>query len=131
MSAELITSALLNVSGVISLVGTRRAVSQLPQGSAMPALVYESISTMPVMTVNASNGAQLLLSRVQVTALALDAAGVDSLLSAVMSAMNLKSGAVTGKNVASVIRDMRTGLSKDNDAGVWFCSQDFMIHWYE
>ncbi|MDO8694841.1 MAG: DUF3168 domain-containing protein [Sheuella sp.] len=131
MSAELITSALLNVSDVTSIVGTRRSVSQLPQGTSMPALVYESISTMPVMTVNASNGAQLLMSRVQVTALALNAAGVDSVLSAVMSAMNLKSGTYAGKCVVSAVRDIRTGLAKDNDAGVWFGTQDFMIHWYE
>jgi hypothetical protein len=131
MSAELITAALLNVSGVTSLVGTRRAVSQLPQGTAMPALVYESISTMPVMTVNASFGAQLLTSRVQVTALAVNAAGVDSVLSAVMAAMNLKSGTYATKSVVSVVRDLRTGISKDNDAGIWYASQDFIIYFYE
>lgn len=131
MSAELITAALLNVSGVTSLVGTRRAVSQLPQGTAMPALVYESISTMPVMAVNASFGAQLLMSRMQVTALADNAAGVDSVLSAVMVAMNLKSGTYATKSVVSVVRDLRTGISKDNDAGIWYASQDFIIHFYE
>lgn len=131
MSAELITAALLNVSGVTSLVGTRRAVSQLPQGTAMPALVYESISTMPVMAVNASFGAQLLTSRVQITALAINAAGVDSVLSAVMAAMNLKSGTYATKSVVSVVRDLRTGISKDNDAGIWYASQDFIIHFYE
>ena len=131
MSAELITAALLNVSGVTSLVGTRRAVSQLPQGTAMPALVYESISTMPVMTVNASFGAQLLMSRVQVTALAENASGVDSVLSSVMSAMNLQSGTYASKSVVSVVRDLRTGIQKDNDAGIWYASQDFIIHFYE
>jgi hypothetical protein len=131
MSAELITAALLNVSGVTSLVGTRRAVSQLNQGSAMPALVYESISTSPVMTLNASFGAQLLTGRVQVTALAADAAGVDSVLSAVMAAMNLKSGSYASKLIVSVVRDLRTGISKDTDAGIWYASQDFIIHWYE
>ena len=131
MSAELITAALLNVSGVTALVGTRRAVSQLNQNTAMPALVYESIGTSPVMTLNASFGAQLLTSRVQVTALALDAAGVDSVLAAVMSAMNLKSGGYAGKSVISVVRDLRTGISKDNDAGIWYASQDFIIHLYE
>ena len=131
MSAELITAALLNVSGVTSLVGTRRAVSQLPQGTTMPALVYEAIDTMPVMMVNASFGAQLLMSRVQVTALADNAAGVDSVLAAVMAAMNLKSGTVASKTVVSVVRDMRTGIQKDNDAGIWYASQDFIFHWYE
>jgi hypothetical protein len=131
MSVELITAALLNVSGVTSLVGARRAVSQLPQGTTMPALVYEAIDTMPVMMVNASFGAQLLMSRVQVTALADNAAGVDSVLSAVMAAMNLKSGTVASKSVVSVVRDMRTGIQKDNDAGIWYASQDFIFHWYE
>lgn len=131
MSAELVAASMLNVAGVTALVGNRRAVSQLPQGTGMPALVYEAISTMPVMTVNASGGAQLLISRVQVTALAIDAAGVAQVLSAAMSAMNLKSGSYGGKSVVSSIRDMSTGLAKDNDAGVWFGSQDFMIHWYE
>ncbi len=131
MSAELITAALLNVPGVTSLVGVRRAVSQLPQGTAMPALVYEAISTMPVMTVNASFGAQLLSSRVQITALAADAAGVAQVLAAAMAAMNLQSGTYAGKTVASSIRDIGTGLARDNDAGIWFGSQDFIITWYE
>lgn len=131
MSAEFITSELLSVPGVTSLVGTRRAVSQLNQGAIMPALAHESISTMPVMAVNASFGRQLLLSRVQVTALASDAAGVDSVLSAVMAAMNLKSGTYASKSVVSVVRDLRTGISKDSDAGIWYASQDFIIHFYE
>lgn len=131
MSAELIVGAMLNTSSVTSIVGTRRAVSQLPQGTAMPALVYEAISTMPVMTVNASFGAQLLSSRVQITALAADAAGVAQVLAAAMAAMNLKSGTYAGKAVVSSVRDMATGLAKDNDAGIWFGSQDFIITWYE
>lgn len=131
MSAELITLEMLSVPAIKAIVGDRRAVSQLQQGTLMPALVYESISTMPVMTVNASYGAQLLISRVQVTALALDAAGVVSLLLAVMSAMNLKRGTYASKLVTSVVRDIRTGTARDNDAGVWFASQDFIINWYE
>ena len=97
----------------------------------MPALVFEAISTTPEMMINASFGAQLLMSRVQVTALAADAAGVDSVLSAVMSAMNLKSGGYAGKSVISVVRDLRTGIQKDNDGGIWYASQDFIIHFYE
>jgi hypothetical protein len=48
-----------------------------------------------------------------------------------MSAMNLKSGTVASKTVVSVVRDMRTGIQKDNDAGIWYASQDFIFHWYE
>jgi hypothetical protein len=131
MSIELITSALLNVSGVTVLVGDRRALSQLPQGAAMPAVVYEGISTTPQLTMNAASGPQLLISRVQITALALNPGDVAAILTAVMAALNLKSGTYAGKQVASVIRDIKTSITKDNDAGVWYGSQDFMVHWYE
>lgn len=131
MSIELITSALLNVPGVTAIVGDRRALSQLPQGTAMPAVVYEGISTTPQITMNAASGPQLLISRVQITALGLNPGDVAAIHAAVMSALNLKSGTFAGKQVASVIRDLKTQVSKDNEAGVWYGSQDFMVHWYE
>lgn len=131
MSIEQITGALLNVSGVTSIVGARRAIAQLPQGTAMPAIVYDAVSTTPVITMNAASGPQLLVSRVQVTALAESSDGVLAILAAVMAAMNLKSGTYSGSVVAAVVRDLRTQITKDNEAGVWYASQDFMVHWYE
>ena len=97
----------------------------------MPAIVYDVVSTMPVITMNAASGPQLLISRVQVTALAESADGVQALLTAVMVALNLKSGTYSGSVVASVVRDLRTQITKDNEAGVWYASQDFIVHWYE
>ena len=131
MSIELIASALLNVTGVTAIVGDRRSLSQLPQGTAMPAVVYEGRSTTPQMTMNAASGPQLLISRVQITALASNPGDVAALHAAVMTAMNLKSGTYAGKQVAAVVRDLKTQVSKDNEAGVWYGSQDFMVHWYE
>ena len=131
MSIELIASALLNVPGVTAIVGDRRALSQLPQGTAMPAIVYEGISTTPQLTMNAASGPQLLISRVQITALALNPGDVAAIHTAAMAALNLKSGTYAGKQVASVIRDIKTQITKDNEAGVWYGSQDFMVHWYE
>ena len=131
MSIEEITASLLNTPGVTSIVGGRRAPSQLPQGTAMPAVVYDEIITTPQITMNAASGPQLLISRVQITALGLSRIDVAAIHAAVMSAMHLKSGIYAGKSVASVIRDIRTGLAKDNDAGIWLGTQDFMIHWYE
>ena len=131
MSIELIASALLNVPGVTAIVGDRRALSQLPQGSAMPAIVYEGISTTPQLTMNAASGPQLLISRIQITALALNPGDVAAIHTAAMQALNLKSGTYAGRQVASVIRDIKTQITKDNEAGVWYGSQDFMVHWYE
>ena len=70
-------------------------------------------------------------SRIQVTALASLPGGVDQVLTAVMTALNLKSGTYATKTVIAVVRDMRTQIIKDNDAGVWYASQDFIAHWYE
>ncbi len=131
MSAELITASLLNATGVSNLVGTRRALGVLPQNCAMPALVYSVVDTMPVVTMNAIAGPQLLQSRIQVTALAATPAGVEQILTAVMAAMNLKSGIYAGKSVAWTIRDIKAPITRDNEAGVWYGSQDFVAHWYE
>ena len=131
MSAELIASELLNVAGVTALVSTRRAMGQLPQNSAMPAVVYDVVDPVPIITMNAASGPQLMRSRIQVTALASLPGGVDQVLTAVMTALNLKSGTYATKTVIAVVRDMRTQIIKDNDAGVWYASQDFIAHWYE
>ena len=131
MSAELITAALLNVTGVSNLVGTRRTLGVLPQNCAMPALVYSVVDTMPVVTMNAIAGPQLLQSRIQVTALATTPAGVEQILTAVMAAMNLKSGTYATRSVAWTIRDIKSPITRDNEAGVWYGSQDFVAHWYE
>ncbi len=131
MSAELIAASLLNVAGVTNLVGTRRALGVLPQNCAMPALVYSVVDTTPIITMNAIAGPQLLQSRIQVTALAATPAGVEQILAAVMAAMNLKSGTFATKAVAWTIRDIKSPLTRDNEAGLWYCSQDFVAHWYE
>lgn len=131
MSAELISASLLNVAGVTNLVGTRRALGVLPQNCAMPALVYSVVDTTPIITMNAIAGPQLLQSRIQVTALAATPAGVEQILAAVMAAMNLKSGTFATKAVAWTIRDIKSPLTRDNEAGLWYCSQDFVAHWYE
>ena len=131
MSAELITAALLNVAGVTTLVGDRRALAVLPQNCAMPALIYSTVSTTPILTMNALSVPQLLESRIQVTALAITPAALEQILAAVMAAMNLKSGAYAGKNVARIIRDIKAPITRDNEANVWYGSQDFMALWYE
>ena len=50
---------------------------------------------------------------------------------AVMAAMNLKSGTYATKAVAWTIRDIKSPITRDNEAGLWYGSQDFVAHWYE
>ena len=122
MSAELITAALLNVAGVTNLVGTRRALGVLPQNCAMPAIVYSVVGTTPIVTMNAVAGPQLLQSRIQVTALATTPSSVEQILATVMAAMNLKSGTFATRSVARTIRDIKSPITRDNEAGLWYGS---------
>lgn len=133
MSAFSIAASLLNASVVTAVVGPRRALSQLPQNTTMPAIVYQIVSTVPDATIGgtATDGAQLLISRVQVTALATTVQGVADLLAAVMLALNFRSGTIGGHSVASVVRDVATPIGRDVEAGVWCGSQDFIMHWWE
>lgn len=130
MSAELITAALLNVAGVTGLVGTRVACAQLPQNTALPALVYDVVDDVPLLPINASAGPQLMQSRVQLTALAITLGECASVQAAVLAALNLKSGSIAGKTVVSVVEDFAGPRTHDDDASVWASPKDFIITWY-
>ncbi len=133
MSAETIVAALLNTPGVTTVVGNRRALTQLPQNAPLPALIYQVVSTNPDRTVglNAAAGSQLLMSRVQVTGLAADPGSVQTILAAAVIALNFKSGMYAGQKVALIVRDLATALLHDSEAGLWYASQDFLMNWWE
>jgi hypothetical protein len=130
MSAALLAGALLSAPNIVTLVGPRRALDQLPQGSAMPAVVYD-IDSSPVVPINAAAGPQLMRSRMSVVALGASVADVEAVRSAVREAINLTNGVVAGHRVVSVVRDVETSISRDNDAGVWMGSTDYVLHFYE
>lgn len=131
MSIEKIIDALLDVPEVIALVGDRRRASQLKQRDLMPAIVFKTIGTNPIMTMNAVSSPQLLHSRVQIIVIAKSPEGVNDVHQVVMQALNFKSGVYAGKLVSSVERSTKTELNLDNEIGLWYGSQDFIVHWYE
>lgn len=131
MSSILITAALLGDAGVTALVGTRCALAQLPPDTAMPAVVYQIVSDSPEHPINSAAGPQRMRSRAQITALAATPAGVEALLAAVRTACGFKSGTYAGKAVIATLRDIAGPITKDNEAGVWYGSQDFVLHWFD
>lgn len=132
MSAHTIAAELLGAAAIVAIVGDRRALAQLPQGTdTMPALVYEIVDSVPVLPINAADGPQLMLSRIQVTGLAMDPADLEALQAAVRSALHLQSGTIAGHHVAAVVRDIETSITRDNARGVWYGSQDFIATWYD
>jgi hypothetical protein len=130
MSAELIAAELLNVAGVTALVGTRCAHAQLPDNTALPALVYDVIDDVPILPINASAGPQLMRSRVQVTALAATQPECAAIQAAVLVAMNLKSDIYAGKRLSGSYEDIAGPRRRDAEAGCWLSPKDFIFVWY-
>lgn len=132
MSAELIVASLLNVTGVTALVGTRKALRQLPQNTAMPALVYQVIDSVATPHLNYATERQMARARVQINPLALDVGGVKSIHAAVRAALDFKQQVTAaGKTVISCRLETTGLMDRDNDAGVWTQPADYILMYYE
>lgn len=130
MSAALLVAAMLDHPSVIAAVGARRAMSRLPQGTAMPALVYR-VSSTPVQPINAAAGAQLTRSRISTISLGRTPAEVESVAASVRDAIDMRSGVINARRVVSVVREFSTDIDYDDDAGVWSATTDYIAHWYD
>ncbi len=130
MSAAAIVAALLNDPLIVAAVGGRIARRRLPQGSALPGLVYTLPNSIPVPRMNLISGPQLERTRIQVVGLAMTSDGVDQVLDLVKSTLAMKSGTYAGALVAGVESDIRLDVDQDPSDGVWYGPQDFIMLWY-
>lgn len=132
MNPELIIAAMLNTSGITVLVGTRKAMSQLPQNTAFPALVYTVIDAVPQPHLHYSVERQMARARVQINPLAKTMAEVKAIHDQVRSAMDFKhQQTYAGKTVISSRLDLFGSPEKDLDTGTWTQSADYMVSYYE
>ena len=132
MNPELIVAALINHASITALVGARRALGQLPQNSAMPALVYQVLNADPRPNLNYASGPQLAYSRIQFNPLALTIPEVKSIHSALRSVLDFKhNSTVAGKLVVSCRFDLLGPVDKDNEAGIWTQPADYILAYYE
>jgi hypothetical protein len=132
MNAEIIIANLLNVTGVTNLVGNRRALGQLPQNTAMPALVYNIIDGVPEPNVAYQIGAQKAFARIQINPLALTIPELKSINAAVRTALDFKhQQTVAGKLIISCRFDTIREISRDLDSGVWTQPVDYILRYYE
>lgn len=132
MSAKLIVAALLADSTITALVSTRRALQQLPQNSAMPALVYNIIDEVPHPNIAYQNGAQRAVARVQINPLALTIGEVESIHAAVRSVMDFVHRTTVATRLVVSCRVELVGLTmRDNDAGLWTQPVDYLLDYYE
>jgi hypothetical protein len=132
MNPELIMASLLNKTAITAIVGNRRALGQLPQNTAMPALVYNVISSMPEPNVAYNVGAQRAFARIQINPLALTIPDVKSIHAAVRSAIDFThQQTVAGKLVISCRFDSMNEMTRDLESGVWTQPVDYILRYYE
>lgn len=132
MSIETIVAAWLADSTITALVGDRRALSQLPQNSTFPALVYQVIDMTPQPIVAYQTTAQRARARVQINPLAGTIAEVQAIHTALRALLDFKHHVViAGKTIVTSRLELLGPTDKDNDAGVWTQPADYTITWVE
>lgn len=123
---------LRSLPALAALVGNRIALAQLPQGTQYPALVFTVVDAVPQPVVDPFNRSQRVRARVQMNALAADMAGVKAIQAVLRTALDFQhQRQIDGKTVVSSRADILGPSSKDNEAGVYTQSQDYVIHYYE
>ena len=132
MNPEIIIGTLLQHASITALVGDRRALGQLPQGAAMPALVYQVVDGIPQPNLDYTDGPQMARSRIQITALAASIPSAKALHSALRSVLDFKhNSVVAGKTIVSCRFAFLGPMDKDNDAGIWMQPADYLLTYYE
>jgi hypothetical protein len=123
---------MLNTQGISALVGTRRAMTQLPQNTAFPALVYTVIDDIPLPNLRFNVVPQRAQARVQINPLAKTIAEVKAIHEQVRLAMDFKlQQTFAGKTVISSRLDIFGTPEKDLDTGIWTQSADYLMSYYE
>jgi hypothetical protein len=132
MNAEIIIASLLNKTAITNLVGNRRALGQLPQNTAMPALVYNIIDGVPEPNVAYQVGNQRAFARIQINPLALTIPELKSIHAAVRSSIDFAhQQTVAGKLVISCRFDTIREMTRDIDSGIWTQPADYILRYYE
>lgn len=132
MNPEIIVGALLNAPAITALVGDRKALAQLPQGTAMPAIVYQVIDAQPRPNVNYAGEPNMAVARIQINPLAQSIPQLKSIHAALRSVLDFKHDTiVAGKRVVSCRFSMLGPMDRDNEAGVWTQPADYVVIWYE
>lgn len=132
MNAEIIIASLLSDASIVALVSTRRALAQLPQNSAYPAVVYNLIDGMPQPNVAYQHGAQRAFARIQINPLAQNIADIKAIHAAIRNVLDFKhQQTVAGKLIVSCRFDGMQPMEKDLDSNIWTQSADYILTYYE
>lgn len=132
MNAAKIVAEMLDAQGVRDLA-PRKALGQLPQNTAYPAIVYNVMTHTPDPTLAAHEQAQQMARvRVQINPLAKTIGEIKALHEAIRAEMDFQHArTVAGKLVVSCRFAGYGPTSRDNDIGLWTESADYSLMFYE
>lgn len=135
----LVTNAdLLAGMGIASADGRIMAGGYLPQGTTMPAILVEQISSVPLNYIGINDPAKQHTDRVQVTVLFKDTdgspagagyPGVKALLALVLAACPTQYDLVAGVTCQSIVPDLEQVGAADEGTDLISGSRDFLVCW--
>ena len=130
---DAIKTILHDAGGVGGIVGDGIFPAVVPDGHALPALVYQVISGEAFGSLNAAG--DLKSARVQVTSWAATHAGAWTLAAAVLAAMDAYTGVPAGVTIQWIAAeepgaDMPSYAPENEAARAWGVRQDFLV-WYK
>lgn len=132
MRAEKVVRSLLLANATVTAsVATRVYPVTLPEGTTLPAIVIDHISTVEQPTIDANAPAQLVESRISVTVMTSDYLTLKNLIDACRVALNFKRGSISGVNVVSIRRALVGPEYKDDALRSYAQPQDFMVLHFE
>ena len=132
MSAELLVHGMLRKPAITALVGDRCALSQLPQNSAIPAVVYSVVDVRPKPNVSFQVGLQKSIARVQLNPIATSISGVQEIHVVIKAEFDfLHHVEVAGKLLISCRLVLKGPVDKDNDTGLWTQPYDYLLQFAE
>lgn len=122
-----LAAALLNQPAITALVGTRRALKQLPAGTALPAIVYTVVDVVPSDYLTGGYAA----IRLQVNPLAATIGGVQQIHDAVHGALHdMADATMAGHRVIAVRHDLigpEDTSTDDAGAVTWTWPADYIV----
>lgn len=132
MRAEKVIRSLLLANATVSAaVGTRVYPVTLPEGTALPAIVLDHISTVEQPTIDANSPLALVESRISCTVIANDYTTLKTLVDACRVACNFQRGTIASVSVVSVRRALVGPEYKDDELRSYAQPQDFMVLHFE
>lgn len=133
MNAVAAIRALLVAAAPVTALcpAVRIMAGTVPQEIDLPALSITEISLVPVSRIDAYASHNLVVSRVQVSAMAATYPQVKALLDAVRKAGNYQRGVVAGVDIVSIVRESFGPDFSNDAASIHFQSVDFKVTYHE